>query len=238
MTNFSFTVNTNDPAVLASLVALFAGAQPAPVVQTDDEDDAAPVNMTAPATDATGLPWDERIHAKSKNTNKDGSWKKARGVSDALVAQVEAELRGRVASPIPTTGNALPPSQPPSPAQPPFPSPQVMNAPAPVADPAPTPAQPPMGQPVAFTAPTPAQPAPIPAQPAPTQAFDFGQLMTGLQRAMSAGRLDTATTNAIVAEINGAWGTSLQSITDLAMQPQMLEWVKTLLINKGIWSDA
>jgi hypothetical protein len=53
---------------------------------------AAPVEPTETEQDLTG--WDERIHAASKTRNSDGSWRKKRGVSDELVAVVEAELRG------------------------------------------------------------------------------------------------------------------------------------------------
>jgi hypothetical protein len=44
--------------------------------------------------DARGMPYDDRIHASSKTTNKDGSWRYRRGVSDDVIAQVEAQLRG------------------------------------------------------------------------------------------------------------------------------------------------
>lgn len=53
---------------------------------------ATPIEPTEPEQDITG--WDERIHAASKTRNSDGSWRKKRGVSDELVAAVEAELRG------------------------------------------------------------------------------------------------------------------------------------------------
>lgn len=55
-----------------------------------------PVAQTteAPALDADGLPWDERIHSSSKECVKDGTWRKKRGVADSLVKVVEAELRG------------------------------------------------------------------------------------------------------------------------------------------------
>lgn len=43
--------------------------------------------------DKSGLPWDERIHAGSKTTNANGSWKKRKGVQESLVKTVEAELR-------------------------------------------------------------------------------------------------------------------------------------------------
>lgn len=49
---------------------------------------------TNPALDVRGLPWDERIHASTKAKLASGAWRSRRGVSDELVKQVEAELRG------------------------------------------------------------------------------------------------------------------------------------------------
>lgn len=46
----------------------------------------------APDFDSAGMPWDERIHASSRATVADGTWRKKRGVSDELVAEVEAEI--------------------------------------------------------------------------------------------------------------------------------------------------
>ncbi len=51
-------------------------------------------------TDARGLPWDERIHSSSKAMTKPGDWRTKRGVNPALVAQVEAELKSKLA-PVP-----------------------------------------------------------------------------------------------------------------------------------------
>jgi hypothetical protein len=53
----------------------------------------------APDVDSRGLPWDERIHAGTKATNADGSWRNKRGVDKALVETVEAELAGSDAVP-------------------------------------------------------------------------------------------------------------------------------------------
>ena len=50
------------------------------------------VNATAD-TDANGIPWDVRIHAGTKAKLKDGTWKKKRGIDDALVTKVEDELK-------------------------------------------------------------------------------------------------------------------------------------------------
>lgn len=66
--------------------------------QNYDPGENAPDNLTPPALDTKGLPWDERIHAKSKALNADGSWRSRRNVEDAIISQVEAELRARLAA--------------------------------------------------------------------------------------------------------------------------------------------
>lgn len=80
---------------------------PAPVTvtvtnNTDDTVEVETVNDAPPATDKNGLPWDERIHAGTKALNGDGTWKKRRGVDDATVAAVTAELTGAAPAPTPT----------------------------------------------------------------------------------------------------------------------------------------
>lgn len=45
--------------------------------------------------DSAGIPWDERIHASTKATNKDGSWRNKKGVDKELVKQVTDELRAQ-----------------------------------------------------------------------------------------------------------------------------------------------
>ncbi len=66
----------------------------------DGPEETGPVNAAAPAFDAAGLPWDERIHSSTKDLNGDGKWRarrKSKGQpDDATVAAVEAELRARV----------------------------------------------------------------------------------------------------------------------------------------------
>lgn len=73
---------------------------PTPVPQPEPQDD-EPTNDAPPATDKNGLPWDERIHAGTKALNGDGTWKKRRGVDDATVAAVTAELTGAAPAPTP-----------------------------------------------------------------------------------------------------------------------------------------
>lgn len=56
---------------------------------------------TASNLDKSGLPWDERIHSSSKALTADGLWRKKRGVDDAKVAEVEAQLRQLMNLPTP-----------------------------------------------------------------------------------------------------------------------------------------
>lgn len=72
-----------------------------------------PQNVAERATveiDKHGLPWDGRIHASTKGKNADGAWKKKRGLDDAALAQVEAELKALMA--IPSAGPQLVPAPP------------------------------------------------------------------------------------------------------------------------------
>lgn len=93
---------------------------PTPVPQPEPQDD-EPTNDAPPATDKNGLPWDERIHAGTKALNGDGTWKKRRGVDDATVAAVTAELTGAAPAPTPE----------PTPAPQPEPTPEPTPAPVP-----------------------------------------------------------------------------------------------------------
>lgn len=58
-------------------------------------------------SDSAGVRYDERIHAKTKTTNKDGTWKLARGVDQALVAQIVAEQKGAGSYPFQNTAASL-----------------------------------------------------------------------------------------------------------------------------------
>lgn len=78
---------------------------PVPNVPTAPAMGAPTASGAAPSTpasgvelDSKGLPWDERIHAGTKTKLKSGEWKAKKQVEAALVAQVEAELRARVAA--------------------------------------------------------------------------------------------------------------------------------------------
>jgi len=103
-----------------------APEQTAPVAQPEQQPVVEPVAETiqtvAPKTpkipadregvDSEGLPWDARIHGAGKIAkNNDGTWRAKRGVDDALVAQVKAELKANLAPPMPT-GDQQPAQQP------------------------------------------------------------------------------------------------------------------------------
>lgn len=100
-------------------------ATPSPVPQPEPQDD-EPTNDAPPATDKNGLPWDERIHAGTKALNGDGTWKKRRGVDDATVATVTAELTGAAPTPAPQ------PEPTPAPTPAPAAQPETAPTPAPV----------------------------------------------------------------------------------------------------------
>lgn len=110
--------------------ALKANAAPVPqpvpgpnVTVTGDVDvEVETVNDAPPATDKNGLPWDERIHAGTKALNGDGTWKKRRGVDDATVAAVTAELTGAAPAPTPEPTPAPQPDPTPAPTPAPVPS--------------------------------------------------------------------------------------------------------------------
>ena len=55
----------------------------------------APPEISKPSVslDSQGLPWDFRIHARTKTKNKDGSWKRLRSVSNKTIDRVESELK-------------------------------------------------------------------------------------------------------------------------------------------------
>lgn len=79
--------------------------------------------------DIHGLPWDERIHAGTKAKNADGSWRGRRGVDDATVAAVTAELKARVAQPSPEAAFTPPAPEAPAAVAPPPPAPEAPPAP-------------------------------------------------------------------------------------------------------------
>lgn len=156
MAEFTLSIKTESTSELADIVAKLNGDQvvntvdakvnheivenalkrdgvipetptPSPVPQPEPQDD-EPTSDAPPATDKNGLPWDERIHAGTKALNADGTWKKRRGVDDATVAAVTAELTGAAPAPTP----APQPETAPAPAPTPSAQPETAPTPTPV----------------------------------------------------------------------------------------------------------
>lgn len=126
---------------------------PAPGAPVPPAPEAAP-------RDSAGFPWNEQIHSSAKSFNKsDGTWKKKRGVQDATVTAVEAQLR--LAYPAPGPQGAF-------------------TAPAPI-PPAPVPVPP---APIAAV-----PPPPVPAAPAPAGTLDFIGLMGKITGHIAAGKI-------------------------------------------------
>lgn len=106
MAEYNLSIKTESISELADIVLKLNGplAEKAIEVPADGktyetvvpvptvDDDEGEQNNAAPAVDKNGLPWDERIHAGTKALNADGTWKKRRGVNDATIAAVTAEL--------------------------------------------------------------------------------------------------------------------------------------------------
>ena len=76
------------PEPVAPVIEPVAVTAPAPVAQAVQAD---------PLTDARGFIWDGRIHASTKNTNVDGTWRYKRGLDRAAIPPIEAELMGGAA---------------------------------------------------------------------------------------------------------------------------------------------
>lgn len=124
-----------------------------------------PTTANPAGLDKTGLPWDDRIHSSNKAFVADGTWRKRRGVDDAFVAQVEAELRVIMnipAAPLNVPSDEAPmaqmynaskvPAPPPIPAAPvvPYPIVALADIPAPVVIPPPPPVAPGVSEPNAY----------------------------------------------------------------------------------------
>jgi hypothetical protein len=60
--------------------------------------------------DVNGLPWDNRIHARTKTKTAEGAWKLMRGVNLDLVKQVEIQLRGALNAPSAPVNVPIPPA--------------------------------------------------------------------------------------------------------------------------------
>jgi hypothetical protein len=194
----------------------------------------APAPPSGVELDATGLPWDGRIHAGTpaeKIRTKSGAWRTRRGTSDELLASVTAELRQAMAAggaPAVPTPAAAPVAASPEPAPAPAPT-AVPPAPPPTPAAADTAPGPVAATPAVDAAPlapapaadTPAAPSPAPSPAAPVAAFpDLMRKITGLQ---TAGKMTVADTTDIAVALG------LTSVRDLLHRPDLVGAFDALL---------
>lgn len=223
----------------ANPAEVFAGNAPAAPLQIASAAAvaSAPVPSTAPAQaldlDADGLPWDGRIHASTRSKIQAGTWKVKRGVDDAVIEQVKAELRavlGNVAcGAIPTTAAASSIAPQPAPTAavaalaqsatigtPATSSPNVPPPPPPNTAPA-APAVTPIAQATSPAAVTVATGAPAPS------SISFPQLCARITSALSQGQLTQEALGAALAANN------LQGLPTLAAFPHLVQPVAAAL---------
>lgn len=222
-----------NPAMVISGATIAAGPITAgPVGGTAQADDEGGDNANAPHADSTGLPWDARIHAKTKALNKDGTWRERRGVDKATVDQVTKELQaaqngGQRPAPMFDQGTVLPQQQTLPPAQPPFPPSFGMPMPAPAA----MPPQPTFQQP---------QPPVQHQQPAP-QAMDFGAFMAHLTGQMQkrdgngAPIIEATYLLQVCSELSQRFNRQISTITDIAGQPDAINAAVEIMTTHGRW---
>lgn len=262
MFKYSVTISGNTLAELYSSAAAFASSSATAsvaVAVSDTGNITAHVQPSAPAAaptdadeggtsnaefDSAGIPWDKRIHSETRNTNKDGTWKRRRNTDDIYYASVMAELAQRTAGVQPTTAPAAP-AAPASPA-PAAPVGIVDQGPV-VIPPAPAVPAPPMAAPTAVAPsipappaaaapavpPTPAAPVAAPAAPVevvaappvPVDGMSFQAFMPLYGKAMQSGRFSQADADGYLKQ----WG--LDNIGQLATDPAKVklfyEWLKS-----------
>ena len=164
--------------------------------------------------DASGLPWDGRIHASTRSKTVDGNWKMRRGVDDDIVSAVLNELRQ-------TMGLAPTEVVPPTPLTPPpaqvFAQPAAQVPLPPFAPPVAPPAPP------AVTLPTEIPQVGIATGASPSEQITFPKLMQKITAAFAAKTLDQA---AIGAAVQAA---GLPSLPMLASRPDLVPVVATAL---------
>lgn len=253
---YSLTISSDNPAELAKLLASLGGSTAAtgivgstsPVIvpgfpansgpvmvpqasiaATDDDDESNDnANVAVGSLDKDGLPHDARIHSEPAKLTGKNVWRKKRGVSDALVSQVEAELRARMTAPQqtqPVQQFAAPPptqqfQQPPQQQFTPPPSEQFTVPPSITGT----------GQPVVLQ--TQPQAAPVQQFQQPPQAapsMDFGTFMSHIQAMLPQGIVDAPYLNTVANRLGVA------AITDIAANQQMIDMAVQIMVSEQRW---
>jgi hypothetical protein len=160
----------------------------------------------APAVDSAGNPWDARIHASSKATVSDGTWRMKRGVDRATAAEMtpmppklimitsdemEAELRGQ---------------RPVTSAPPPMP---ITTESAPI-------------------------PMPIPVSNAPITIPEFMQRLS-MQMTGADAKISNEYLTEVVGKFNAAYGTTFVTVNDFFTAPDKLPALVQMITLDGRW---
>lgn len=231
----------------ASVVAM-TGIPGAGATGNADDDESGDTAAAPGATDKNGLPWDERIHSTPAKLTGKGVWRAKRGVNDALVQQVEAELRSRPQQPAP-----VPQMQPQPVMQPPVPVPQPtavpqMQQPVPVYQPpqpmfdANIPAQiPGAATHSAINPPVPQQPTQIAQTQVAPGTLDFNTFMGKVQQIVqlrdpNGNVLADANYFASVAQrVGQAFGVNLGSIAEFGADQRYVDYAAQIMSSEGRW---
>ena len=170
--------------------------------------------------DAKGMPWDHRIHASSRAKVADGTWRQRRNLDDALLAQVEQELKQVMGLPAPAASEAqtVIPTAPTTPIEAlgqavavPTPPPFVPSVVVPAA-------------PVAIAPPPPSTPAGVATTAFPSSApVTFPQLVTRITKMLAAKELQQADITAACASLG------IPHMPALASRPDLVPMMATAL---------
>lgn len=139
--------------------------------------------------DKDGIPWDERIHASTKTTNKDGTWTRRRNTPDDVFDKVMAELKAANTTRTMEAAAGLVPTPSAPAVAPSVPLPPTPAVPAP---------------PTASPAPSPAPAAPAASSTAP--AVDFPSVMVKITKAQSTGKITAEEINNLLLSVGATGG--------------------------------
>lgn len=218
-----------------------ASVAPSTAPAATDDDETTDTDVAPGTLDKNGLPWDDRIHSTPAKLTGKGVWRAKRGVTEALVSQVEAELRARMAQQ---------PQQPPAPVaapeQPAAPQYQPPAPPVPQHQYQPQQPAPPVQQPQPVyqaPVPQPQQPAPVAPPPPPVQSgpLDFNGFMQRvqvlLQQRDASGNplIDANYLASVAARVGQAFNAAVGSITDIAGNQQMIDYAVQVMASEGRW---
>lgn len=187
---------------------------PAPIVTAPAAPDAPSAGPVTDEFDSSGVPFDERIHQKSRNKKNDGTWKIRKRLEAGIVENVMRELSSRIRVGTPTAPLASEPNPAAVFGRTPLPAGASAPVPLPPASPSTAgPAQIPVPPPPAAQAQGQVPPAPITTPGAEGPGVDpFRSLVTKITNARRENRL---TPEEITQCVTGAGAPSLQLLNNM-----------------------